>query len=359
MLKMNRTFLLGCALSMLAGIAQGQMPPPPPPPPPGAPPGYGAPAPAFSAPQLDQMLAPIALYPDQVLGTILMAATYPLEIVQADRWLQDPANASLRGSQLVGALQFQPWDPSVKSLTAFPQILAMMDGAIDWTQQVGDAFVAQQADVMDSVQRLRSRALAARTLVPSPQEEVVEGPGAIQIAPAGGDAVYVPVYDPDTAFGDWPYPDYPPFGLTAPGFGYGSVIAFVIVPPLWGWTRWDWGGHSLNVVGTTGSVGAPSSPGSSGGSGSRRPPAPHPWRHMPEHRLGVAYRDDAMRARVQQAARQGSAPRVEPGMRRVAPGPVFPAPVAPTVIAPRPAPRVEPARPAETHGAGAGERERR
>src|SRR6266550_1776459 len=123
----------------------------------------------YSAEQLDQMVAPIALYPDDLLGQILMAATYPLEVVQADRWLQDPSNASLRGSTLAQALQSLPWDASVKSLVAYPQILAWMDSALDWTEAAGDAFLAQQSDVMDSVQRLRTRARAAGTLSSTPQ----------------------------------------------------------------------------------------------------------------------------------------------------------------------------------------------
>src|SRR5580658_242492 len=108
--------------------------------------------------QLDQMLAPIALYPDELLGQILMAAGYPIEVVEADRWLQDPANASLTGDQLSAALEQQNWDPSVKSLIAFPQVLNMMNGQLDWTESLGEAFIDNPSAVMDTVQRLRRQA---------------------------------------------------------------------------------------------------------------------------------------------------------------------------------------------------------
>src|ERR1700749_2668810 len=101
----------------------------------------------FTPEQLDQLLAPIALYPDALLAQILMAATYPLEVVKADRWLQDPAHSNLQGDQLPAAMEAEPWDPSVKSLVPFPQILRMMDQELDWTEQLGSAVVAQQGGV--------------------------------------------------------------------------------------------------------------------------------------------------------------------------------------------------------------------
>lgn len=122
--------------------------------------------------QLDQLTAPIALYPDALVGQILMAATYPLEIVEAHRWLQDPANAALKGDELAAALQQQSWDLSVKSLVPFPQILQMMDNDLEWTERIGDAFLAQQSAVMDSIQRLRQRAAATGSLTSTPQETV-------------------------------------------------------------------------------------------------------------------------------------------------------------------------------------------
>ena len=147
---------------------------------PAAPPEAEVPAPPppaetlslFKAEQLDQLLAPIALYPDALLAQILMAATYPLEVIKADRWLQDPSHAYLRGDQLAGAIEAEAWDPSVKSLVPFPRILRMMDGELDWTEQLGHAVMAQQADVMDSIQRLRHQAAAAGTLWSNSEQRV-------------------------------------------------------------------------------------------------------------------------------------------------------------------------------------------
>jgi hypothetical protein len=251
-------------------------------------PVQGAPnGPAFSEQQLDQMLAPIALYPDEVLGQILIAATYPLEVVQADRWLTIPANANLRGADLAAALQQQSWDPSIKSLIAFPQILSMMDLDLDWTETLGDAFLAQQGDVMDAVQQLRARAQAAGTLGSSSQQTVTNNDQAVEIAPPDANTVYVPVYDPDMAYGDWPYPEYPPYDLVFPGYPFGVFVGFPIFAPFWGWDRWDWRHHHLNIV--------------AGGVGSPFPLHPGAWLHDPAHRGGVPYRDAAARARFEGA----------------------------------------------------------
>lgn len=130
----------------------------------------------WSAAQLDQLVAPIALYPDPLLGPILIAATYPLEVVEAARWLDESGHAKLTGNRLATALQPHDWDPSVKSLVPFPQILQMMDSQLGWMEQLGDAFLAKQGDVMDAVQRLRARARAAGTLYSTPGAVVsVEG----------------------------------------------------------------------------------------------------------------------------------------------------------------------------------------
>jgi hypothetical protein len=130
------------------------------------------PASHLSAGRLAQMLAPIALYPDDLLADILMAATYPLDVVEAARWLQDRENAALKGDRLFAALQQKPWDPSVKSLTPFPRILRMLDANLEWTEQLGEAYLADPAAVMDAVQRLRRRAQLAGRLVTTPQEIV-------------------------------------------------------------------------------------------------------------------------------------------------------------------------------------------
>ena len=181
-------------------------------------------APVYQAAQLDQLLAPIALYPDELLSQILMASTYPLEVVEAQRWVQDPKNAGLKGDQLTAALQDKDWDPSVKSLVPFPQILVMMSDRLDWMQKLGDAFLAQQSDVMDAVQRLRQQAQAAGTLKSSPQQTVTTQDQTITVEPANPDTVYVPVYDPTVVYGTWPYPDYPPYYFPPHGPGPKSLF---------------------------------------------------------------------------------------------------------------------------------------
>ena len=196
----------------------------------------------FTNGELDQLLAPIALYPDGLVGQILMAATYPLEVVEADRWLQDADNAALAGGGLTEALDQKNWDPSVKSLVPFPQVLRMMDDNLDWTERLGQAFQADQAAVMDSVQRLRKQAEAAGRLQSSPQATIGTEGQAITIVPSSSTTVYLHVYNPTVAYGAWPYPDYPPYYF--PNFVGGFVD---IVPPFWGWHRCDWDRHRIDI----------------------------------------------------------------------------------------------------------------
>ncbi len=245
----------------------------------------------FTAAQLDQLLAPIALYPDTLLAQVLTAATYPLEIVQADRWLQDPDHAALTGEDLTSALEQQPWDPSVKSLAPFPQVLHMMDDNLTWTEQLGDAFLEQQPAAMDAVQRLRHRAQSAGNLRSTPYDNVVAHDSVIVIESLNPDIVYVPVYDPFVVYGMWPYPDFPPYYFTGyftvvvasgPGFGW---FGFGLVPPLWHWCRWDWEHHAIDVdADRFNSINR------------RHPPiVGNTWRHDPDHRRGVPYRDVEVR----------------------------------------------------------------
>jgi len=234
----------------------------------------------FSAAQLDQMTAPIALYPDSLLGIILTAATYPLEIVEAARWLDQNDHASLTGSALDAALAQQDWDKSVKSLVEVPEVLRMMNDNIEWAEQLGNAFLVQQADVMDSVQRLRQRALASGKLRSSPQESVSDEDDEVVIEPTTTDVLYIPCYTP-VIYGPWPWPAYPPFYFPptldycypSPMITFG--IGFPIFGPYWGWGRWKWRGHGFYVV----------PPGHPGGL------SPRPWTHNPLHRRGVPYRD--------------------------------------------------------------------
>jgi len=254
------------------------------------------PAPQAAAPlaaeQLDQMLAPIALYPDPLVAQILMAATYPLEVVEADRWVQQPGNAALQGGQLTDALEQQPWDPSVKSLVPFPQVLKMLDDNLEWTERMGDAFLASQPAVMDSIQRLRQRAQAAGTLQSIPEEAVNQVGQDITIQPASADTVYVPVYNPTVAYGAWPYPAYPPdyfpnnFYNAVPGpFGFGWVSVAIVVP-LWGWEHCDWHRHHIDLDRAR-----------FADLDRHHRPSGVEWTHDPWHRHGVPYRDPVVRGR--------------------------------------------------------------
>ena len=166
-------------------------------------------APAIKQEELDQLLAPIALYPDSLIAQILMASTYPLEIVQADRFAQQ--NKNLKGDPLTKALEQQTWDPSVKSLVNFPQVLAMMSDKVDRTQKLGDAFLTQQKQVMDTIQGLRAKAQAAGNLKTTKEQTVIVEQKIIRIEPASPQVIYVPAYNPTVVYGAWPYPAYPPY----------------------------------------------------------------------------------------------------------------------------------------------------
>ena len=168
-------------------------------------PGQGQP---FSQAELDQMLAPIALYPDPLLSHILAAATFPRDLAEASAWLR--THQDLRGQAAVEAARHERWDPSVVSLTAFPDVVAMMEERRYWTEKLGEAFVEQPRHVMDTVQQLRARADASGHLR-SGQEILVErrGPDYV-IEPAQPEVVYVPYYDPRVVYGSWWWPDYPP-----------------------------------------------------------------------------------------------------------------------------------------------------
>ncbi|HXP96879.1 MAG TPA: DUF3300 domain-containing protein [Telmatospirillum sp.] len=241
--------ITACGLSLMVLIAGGYLPEAAAQPTP-----QDNPAVTYPPRQIDQLLAPIALYPDSLLAQILMASTYPLEVVEASRWVSDPHNASLRGDQLDAALQQMNWDPSVKSLVPFPSILQMMDSKLDWTQALGNAFLAQQAAVMDSVQRLRATARAAGTLQSTPQELVSTQGQTIVIEPANPQLVYVPYYNPRVVYGRWDYPDYPPvyfppppnYGyVTGPGIYFGVGVG--VIGALWGWNQWDWSHHNIHI----------------------------------------------------------------------------------------------------------------
>ena len=205
----------------------------------------------FTQEELDQMLAPIALYPDSLLAQLLMAATYPVEVVQADRWVR--SNKNLTGDQLNAALDKMNWDLSVKALVPFPQVLTMMSEKLDWTQRLGDAFLGQQDDVMDTIQQLRSKAYAQGNLKNSREQKVVVEQQIIRVEPADPQVVYIPTYNPTVVYGSWWYPSYPPYYWYPAGAvaatGMLSFAAGVAVGAAWnsGWGSWNWGGHQINA----------------------------------------------------------------------------------------------------------------
>lgn len=192
--------------------------------------------------ELEQLVAPIALYPDALLSQILMASTYPLEVVEAARWQKDHPNVT--GADLEGAMQNQDWDPSVKSLVAFPNVLDMMNERLGWTSRLGDVFLAQQDALMDQVQVLRARAQAAGNLTSGSEQTVTTVPASsgttvIRIEPTRPDVVYVPVYNPTVVYGPWLYPAYTPFywyppGYVAAGVVFSFGVGLFIGHALWG-----------------------------------------------------------------------------------------------------------------------------
>ena len=171
----------------------------------------------FSRAEIDQMLAPVALYPDPLLSQLLMAATYPMEVVEAARWSR--AHPGVEGDAAVRMVQDFEWDPSVKSMVAFPQVLTRMDENLEWTQKLGEAFIVQEPVVMEAVQDMRRRAQASGQLASDERQRIVEQPGVIAIEPANPEYVYVPYYDPRTVYGSWWWAGYPPF-YWAPWPGY-------------------------------------------------------------------------------------------------------------------------------------------
>src|SRR5262245_36584116 len=207
--------------------------------------------------ELDQLLAPIALHPDPLLSEILIASTYPLEVVQADR--RAKSNTALKGDARITAVGKQSWDDSVKSLVQVPSVLAMMSEQLDWTQKLGDAVLAQQADVMDAIQRLRARARANGKLESTKEQTVTvkteDQKQYVVIEPTSTNQIYVPYYEPAVVYGDWPYPDYapyyfpPPYGYI-PGAALATGVAFAagVAARHAFWGNCDWGRHNINVA---------------------------------------------------------------------------------------------------------------
>lgn len=249
---------------------------------------------SYKQEELEQLVAPIALYPDSLVAQILMASTYPLEVVQAQRWRK--ANPKYSGAELEKAVNQQPWDASVKSLTAFPQVLDMMNDKIDWTQKLGDAFLADQKRVMDAIQVLRQRAQASGNLKSGAEQTVStqssNGEQIIIIQPAQPETVYVPVYNPTVVYGSWPYPYYTPYYWYPPGYAYsGAVFGFtaglIVGGAFWGWGNCNWGHGNIDIDINNNFTRVDHYKRSSNGS----------WQHNAEHRRGVEYRDQGTRER--------------------------------------------------------------
>lgn len=275
--------------------------------------GGGTQAPAFKQEELEQILAPIALYPDDLLSQVLMASTYPLEIVEADRWAKQ--NSGLKGDKLAAALEQQRWDPSVKSLVNFPQALSMMSEKLDWTNKLGDAFLSQQKDVMKTVQILRRKAEQSGNLKTTKEQKVIVEKETIIIQPVSPEVVYVPTYNPVVVYGAWPYPAYPPYYYYPPGYvATASAFSFaagVAVGAAWGyaWGHCDWHGGDVNInVNKNANINNTINRNAyankyQGGKGT--------WQHDPSHRQNVAYRDKSTAQRYGQTGARSTEGRRE------------------------------------------------
>lgn len=246
--------------------------------------------PSFGRGELHQILAPIALYPDGLLSQILMAATYPLEIVAAARWSRN--NPGLDGQRAVDAVADRDWDPSVKALVAFPRVLERMSEDLEWTQRLGDAFLLDEARVMDAVQDLRHQALAAGNLDAMEHARAHRQDEKIVIEPATPAVVYVPYYHPRVIYGGWLWPAFPPvFWGPPPGLHFSTAFVWgpgVRVAPGFFFSAFHWPRRHVTIVHRHVHPSVPRIV-------PHRPlPGPHKWRHDPKHRRGVAYRHGAL-----------------------------------------------------------------
>ncbi len=263
--------------------------------------------PDFSQQELDQMLAPVALYPDALLSQVLMAATYPLEVVEAERW--SLANTRLAGAQAVQAVSNKDWDPSVMSLVAFPQILRMMSSKLDWTERLGDAFLGQESQVMDTVQDLRHRAYAAGNLRSNDRARIDSQGDTIFIYQADPQLAYEPYYNASVVYGSWWWPQYPPVYWAPwagyrerPGYGSGFMWgAGISLGAQFFFGGFDWNQHHTHIVNVQNNY-YPRDRAVAGGAGST-------WQHNPDHRRGTPYREATVRARFTPATAPAAAAR--------------------------------------------------
>lgn len=264
-----------------------------------------APAAKISNDQLDSLVAPIALYPDQLLGQILVACTYPLEIVQLQQWLEQ--NKKLKDKALTDAVMKKGWDPSVQAMAVFPDVVAQMAKNIAWTDDLGNAFLAQQKDVMDAVQRMRTKAVEKGALKTTEQQKVetkvVEEKTVIVVQPTKTEVVYVPSYDPVAVWGTpyYPYPAYAypvyPAGGMLLGFGVGLAVGAAWGGGGWGWNT-GWGGNNVYVNRNNTFVNNYSRV-----NGGRYGGANGQWQHNAAHRGGAPYANQNVANRYNGSAR--------------------------------------------------------
>jgi Spy/CpxP family protein refolding chaperone len=268
-------------------------------------------APVFKQEELDQLAAPIALYPDSLISQILMASTYPLEVVQADRFAKQ--NASLKGDALTKALEAQNWDPSVKSLVNFPQVLTMMSEKLDWTQKLGDAFLAQEKAVLATIQSLRAKAQASGNLKTTKEQTVIVEEKIIKIEPANPQVIYVPTYNPTVVYGAWPYPAYPPYYYYPPGYvattAMFSFAAGAAMGAAWGyaWGNTNWGGGDVDIdvnrnTNINNNINRDQAKQKLQEKGQLNQKGQGKWQHNAEHRKGVSYRDQGTAQKFNRAS---------------------------------------------------------
>lgn len=271
----------------------------------------------YASPELDALLAPIALYPDTLLSHILIASTYPLEVVQADRWVK--AHPNLTGDNAIAAAVNEPWDASVKALVAFPDVLERMSSDLRWTEELGDAFLEDEQFVMASVQRLRNRAYDAGNLADTQHVNIVRENSIVVIEPRHTNVIYTPYYDTRVVYGDWWWPDYPPTYWYAPprvafhqGFYWGPSIR---VSSGFFFSGFNWHSRRLLVVDRP----HLHRPIYSSHTIIRHQHARH-WQHNPVHRRGMAYREGPAYNRFRGATTRPAQPPRRPAGSEYRPG---------------------------------------
>lgn len=259
----------------------------------------------FSEAELDQMMAPIALYPDSLLSQILMASTYPADVAEAVKWSK--GHPEQKGDAAVTAVQEKSWDPSVMSLVAFPQVLEMMGKQPDWVQNVGDAFLADPEGAMDTVQKLRKKARDEGNLASTDQQKVIveeasSDQSVIVIEPVDPQVVYVPVYNPTVIYGTWWWPHYTPYYYYPVGYGFtagvvtgiGFGVGIAITNSLWG--NCNWGHHDIDIdINKHNNININNNKIDINNRTTT-------WNHNPENRRGVPYRDQTSRDKFSKKA---------------------------------------------------------